>query len=76
MKDCVCCQCSDWPPGDAPEYFQCEGCRLYGTSDEFPDNETYCEECHRDRQQGAAEQAVENERERSAFTMTLLRDGK
>lgn len=57
MKECVCCQCREGFD-DRTEYFQCEACNLYGTSDEFPDNETYCEECHRDRQQGAAESAV------------------
>lgn len=48
MKECVCCQCSDWPPGDAPEYFQCIDCKLYGTSDDFEyDRESgeVCNEC-------------------------------
>jgi hypothetical protein len=48
MKECVCAQCSDWPPGDAPEYFQCEECKLYGTEDDFThDTETMsCNECY------------------------------
>jgi hypothetical protein len=74
MKECICCQCRE--DFSRVEYFQCEGCQLYGTIDDFPSHgNEMCWTCT-EREQGASEQAVELERERSAFTMTVLRGGK
>jgi hypothetical protein len=45
MKECTCCQYSDWPVGDAPDYYQCAECQMYGTEDEFEKESEVCINC-------------------------------
>lgn len=44
MKECVCVQCRE--NDSRVEYFQCEGCQLFGTVDDFPSaGDELCHDC-------------------------------